>query len=486
MDAIALPSNGLHPTPFRAGAVQFADPPGSTRPIGDSGLMRFDGVVYEETATNLRGTQWHRVVREMQQSPIIKGMLFATEMLIRRAEWTIQPATGEGINDDAAEDVVKFVESCRTDMRITWEDTLASVLSFLPYGFSLFEVIYKRRLGLSGDPSSEADDGRIGWDEWSPRAQDTIEKWIFDDSGHAIGFVQRTPSMGVPVEIPMTKCLHFRAGGYRGNPEGESVLRAAYQDWDAINKLQLIEAIGIERDLAGLPVAWIPAKYLSAAATDDEKKVAVEMKRTVQDLRQNSKAGVVMPLEHDERGNKQYDIQLLSASGSRQFDTSAVINRRAGQMTMTMMADFLMLGHSNTGTYALSQDKTRLFTTAIEAWLDAIANTIVDQAVRPLMQINGMDPALTPRLQPGDVAEQDLTRTGAFFNALLPLIKELNEVDRLALTTHLFDLADWPAITTEAGENPEPEVDVRVREKQVEDLVPGGDPVTQPNIGISS
>lgn len=448
------------------------------RPIGDSGLNRYGGYLYEDLpASQISGARWFRAVRDMTTtSPVISGMLFAVEMMIRKAEWILEVAGGEGISESEAEDVKDFVDSCRYDMRQPWEDTLAQILSFLPYGYAIHEIVLKRRMGDLGDPLSGFDDGRIGWDEWAPRAQETITRWVFDDSGHVIGVEQQTPSQSAPVVIPLDRCLHFKAGNYKGSPEGKSVLRAAYADWDAIRKIQMIEAIGIERDLAGLPVAFIPPEYMSPTATDEQKSVYRAVKRDLAKIRNNEQAFAVFPLAYED-GKPLFEFKLMASTGSRQFDTGAVINRRASQMTMVLLADFLTLGHTGTGTYALSADKTRLFTTAITAWLDLIANVINDQAIKPLVRANGWDGKLAPTLRPGPLDDVDLSKQGAFFTALAPLIQSLNREDQLALAGYLFDVADWPEITTKPEELPRTEKESQeVNDERIEGGVGGPNP----------
>lgn len=435
---------------FTAEPVQFAEGNrGMFTPIGDTGLSRWGGFVQDPDPFTLQGPRWYTVVRRMLTNPIIKGQMFAVEMLIRRAEWATEPAADGGTE---AQEIADFVEGARHDMRVPWEDTLAQILSFLPYGFSLMEIVLKRRLGIEQDPYSGYEDGLIGWDEWSPRAQETVFKWHFDDYGRVVAFDQQSPSMPGMVTIPTSRCLHFKAGGYRGSPEGESVLRAAYADWDAINKLQLIESIGIERGLAGLPIAFLPPIYMSGEASEEQKATYRSIKRIVTGVRQNDQAGVVFPMQYDQHGNKLYDFQLMSTGGERAFDTSAVITRRERQMTLAMLADFMMLGAEATGSYALSKDKTQLWTTAIGAWLDLIANVINDQAIRPLIRINGIDPRLTPKIVPGSLDETELGQLGQFFSAIQPLWTMVNDDDKLAIGEHLMDLVDFPSLTTTADE----------------------------------
>ena len=53
-------------------------------------------------------------------------------------------------------------------------------------GFSLCELIYKRRIGLAANVNSKYDDGRIGWRKWLFIGSDSLapgSPWIFDENG---------------------------------------------------------------------------------------------------------------------------------------------------------------------------------------------------------------------------------------------------------------------------------------------------------------
>jgi len=466
----------LKPDSLKLQTVTFAERGGLFSPLGQTGLNAQAGVIYEETAAELRGPAWYKTVREMLNTPVVQGMLYAVEMIARQAEWHLDPAEGDDVAEADASEIRDFVDGCRFDMRQTWEDTLASILSFLAYGFSVHEVVYKRRLGALGEPVSNHEDGRIGWDEWAPRSQSTLERWVFDESGHAISFMQRVPSTGLSVEIPLARCLHFRSADYHNSPEGRSILRAAYVDWDGIRKIQVLEAIGIERDLAGLPVALVPPEYLGADRTPDQIATFNAIKQIVVGVRNNDQAGVIFPKAYDESGKETFEFKLLSSGGGRQFDTSKVIERRTSQMTMAMLADFLTIGHGQTGSFALSKDKTQLFQLALNAWLDAIANVINDQAIKPLLRINGIDPRLTPVLRAAASDQATLADVSTFLGALMPLIDRLERGDQVSLIADLFDRADFPSPTEtiEAAKNEEPEPEP--------DTPPSPEPVITPAV----
>ena len=99
------------------------------RPIGVTGLTHWGGRISEEYLTELQGDRWRRVMREMLSDPMIGGILFAIEMLIRQVDWQITAFSTDATDTDAA----AFVESCLHDMREPWSLTLAEMLSFLPW-----------------------------------------------------------------------------------------------------------------------------------------------------------------------------------------------------------------------------------------------------------------------------------------------------------------------------------------------------------------
>jgi hypothetical protein len=106
-----------------------------------------------------------------------------------------------------------------------------------------------------GKTRSKYTDGKIGWRKMPIRSQETLQRWVFDESGGNMGMVQLAPPKYETTFLPIEKCLLFRSTTIKNNPEGRSFLRNAYRPWFYKKRLEEIEGIGIERDLAGLPVA---------------------------------------------------------------------------------------------------------------------------------------------------------------------------------------------------------------------------------------
>ena len=377
--------------------------------LGVTGRKIFGGMVSEEFLPQLSGMRGTKVFREMSDNdPVVGSMLFAIDKLLRNVDWPIVPAN----ETSEAKNAAKFLEECKDDMEHTWEEFLAEVLSFLPYGYSVHETVYKVRGGYDTEnleKKSKYNDNKVGWRKLPIRAQDTIWRWNLDpENPNYIVSVDQLPPLGGMITIPFEKVLLFRTESKKDNPQGRSVLRNAYRPWYFKKRIEEIEGIGIERDLAGLPVAWVPPNMLLPNANADEKAALTAIKKSVTSIRRDEQEGIVWPLVFDERGNKLYDLTLLTTGGSRQFDTSKIIDRYDRRIAMTVLADFILLGQSKVGSFALSTDKTDLFSLVITSWLDCIAGELNKRAVPKLMKLNGISMENCPKFKPGSVEKEDV------------------------------------------------------------------------------
>lgn len=380
-----------------------------TDEIGRIGQKRYGGTFYEEFLRELRGKKGIETYREMAENDdTIGAILFAVEMLIRQASWNVEPGGDTPKDKEAAE----FVEQCMHDMQDTWTDTISEILSFLTYGWSFHEIVYKRRMGKTRDQKtrSKYNDGLIGWRKLPIRAQETLYQWEYDDEDNLIAMTQLPPPNYGLITIPMDKAMLFRTKSRKGNPEGRSILRNAYRSWYFKRRIQEYEGIGIERDLAGLPVFTAPEDIAIWDEDDpDMVKLRTGMEAMVQKIRVDELAGIVKP--HG------FEFELLNSGGSKQFDTNAIIQRYDTGMAMTVLADFIFLGHQQVGSFALSSDKTELFSMAIGAYLDIICETFNSQGIPQLIDVNGSHfDGITdyPKLAHGDIENADIQKLAAY------------------------------------------------------------------------
>ena len=394
------------------------------RDIGTYGFQHSGGSVTDEFLAPLVGTRGVRIWREMADNdPVVGAMLFALERLILNLKWYVDPyKDDDGKSTKADEENAIFVDQCMNDMEDSWDGTVSQILSFLVYGWSYCEIVYKRRGGLdtkNKGARSRYDDNRIGWRKISNRAQETLFDWVFDENGDVVAMNQLDPSGGRGmVTIPIEKALLFRTTSARNNPEGRSVLRNAYRPWRFKKTIEEIEAIGIERDLAGLPVAYVPPSMLSSNATTDEVSARNAIQNLVRGIKRNQNEGILFPLAFDEAGREMYKLSLLSSAGNRQFNTDAVVSRYDQRISMTILADFILLGHEKVGSFALGASKIDLFMTAISQMTAQISDVFNRDAVPRLMKVNGLDTKRCPTMRIETLQSQDLSVLGEFISKM--------------------------------------------------------------------
>lgn len=419
--------------------------------LGRSGLPFYAGYVQAETLAALSGHRWRKVCKEMQNDAVIGAILFALEHLIRQVDFQFTAA------DDSpqAAEYRDFYQGCLDDMARTWKDTLSEIATFLPWGFAPLELVYKQRKGLTPGtveqngktralPKSKFNDGRFGWHYWPLRGQDTIEKWDFTEFGEIEAMHQLSPPDWKWIRIPMEKLLLFRTSLKSNNPEGKSIIRAAWNSWFFRTNYQRFEGIGVERDLAGLPVFRIPSNVINATVSSPEYQTLQNFQRAVTNVRRDEQMGLLIPSDCDANGNALYDFSLMSTGSTRAVDMESKIQRLDQRMLMSVMMDFLLLGHQKVGSFALADSKTELFITALGSFLDTICEVVTRDAVPRLGALNNFNAELLPHLSHGDIETQDLGLLGEYVSKLTTAGAMSFPTDDGKIEAHLLRQAGLP------------------------------------------
>lgn len=352
--------------------------------IGHTGLVQYGGIIQEDFLREMRGKEGYKRYNEMRlNSAVVAAMLLAIENPLRSMSWTF---SSEAENDPR----VELLDTARNNLQESWNDHIVEALSTLWAGFSIFETVYEK-VG-----------GRWLWSKFAPRGQETVLRWEILPNGVTVGFWQQAPPTWTATLIPLEKCLHYRTRVERGNPEGRSILRTAWTSYYYCKHIQQTEAIGIERDLAGLPVIKLPE---NSSTTDDADSDSSRAAVIVRNVRNDEQAGIVLPFG--------WDLTLLSTGGSRQFDTDKIIRRYESRMLMSALAQFLQLGQDGVGSLALSTNQMDFFTMLVNFVADIIAETFTKQAIPRLLRLNGYD-AVGIKLEHTPAAQADLTSLSDF------------------------------------------------------------------------
>lgn len=388
--------------------------------LGGIGLKKAGGTIIEESRRELRFPEANRTFRTMAQDATISAALFLFEMMISRVEWT--PDLGvdpdEGMRKRAA-----FLQECMEDMEHTWRSFIQETTSSLTYGYSVHEKVFRRRYWNTG---SKYNDGKIGIKKLPIRSQDTITKWLYSNDGRELVGVQQSLSNisdggsryanlanltnnGL-IDIPRKKFLLFRVDAKRDNPEGNSPLRGCYNAWKYRTLIEEQEAVGVTRDMNGMPTLYLPPRYMSEDATQGEKNIYEYYKNVIRNIQNNEQSGLILPQAFDPESKQPlFKFELTSTIGTKMYDTDAIIKRWDNKILMVLFADMLKMGQDQVGSYSLAGAKTNIMAMAIEARLQEIADVINNDLIPQLFALNGERPDVKlPKLQYGDLDEVDL------------------------------------------------------------------------------
>ena len=422
---------------------------------GSYGLRQYSGWVREEYLSDLVGRNGARAYREMLDgSAVIGGMIFAITQAMRKVAWRVEPAGSDGLKNGekvkaGAQKEAEFVEQLMEDMSHTWEDFIIDALSMLGYGYAPHEIVYKRRLGRRPDSmpgprpsvrraSSKFDDGRIGWKRLPIRGQDTVIKWFFDPNGQIRGMTQQ-PWVGQLIDIPIEKMLLFRPTQHKNNPEGRSVLRNAYRSWYFTKRLEEQEAIKIER-LNGFPIISVPTKLIDDAAGTGPNSAAAQSalqayKKIATNIRIDEQMGAILPSDVYPNADgklssqRMYSLEFAAPGHSTDGKINEAISRHKTDMMLTLLCDFIMLGHEVRGTNNLAVTKVDMFYSAVEGWLNVLASVINRHGLTRIWRLNGLDEELMPEIKPDLSQRLDLDSLGNYVANMTAAGVSLSDTD---------------------------------------------------------
>lgn len=423
---------------------------------GVPSLRQAGGTINEERLPRLQGRKAMLLYREMaDNSQIVGFILRAMKTWIGAAKWRAEPAR----DTPSAHEAAWLIETCMKDMSHTWDDFVYQALSCIEYGYSFFEICYKRRLGGDGTDSplvrSLYSDGYIGWRKFAIRSQETLDKWGFDDLGSLTGMWQLMPEGAVynasltgnggRFFIPLQKAVLFRLNGYNDNPEGRSALRNGVTAYLDQRRISDIEMIGVERDLAGLPDMQLPQEFFAPDAEPWMVQARGVWKQVTSLIRRDELEGITRPCELDENGKPTgYKFQLLTSGGQRQMDVDKIIRRKESRIAMSMLAEFCLVGIEQGGGFdggGVMDSKKDAFSLSISSIPRSIAAVLNHYAVRPLCRINGIANEDVPEIKHTDVAGPTLTEMAQYVSQLSAAGMLMYDVQTEG---HLRELGDLP------------------------------------------
>ena len=193
--------------------------------LGSTGTKIFAGVLSEEYLNEWQNLdrRCQLIYRMLRSDATVKAVFKVCTLPIESADFRVRPPAGSTDPMDA--EIAKDVEeNLFTGMSATWSDTIRQILACLPYGFSVFELVWGRN-----------EDGKVYLRKLAPRLQRTVSKWRTDKNGGLAGveqrayFVRGDQTYVKTVVIPVEKLVVFSYDQEGSDFEGSSMLRASYK-----------------------------------------------------------------------------------------------------------------------------------------------------------------------------------------------------------------------------------------------------------------
>lgn len=375
------------------------------------------GRIYAEANTAFQYPQFIRTVNEIRNNPTVGGAMNVYRMMISRVNWRVEPPKS---STDIDKERALLVSTMMDDMEGSWKGFIEEVVPYLEYGYDIHEKVLRRRLLRNG---SKYNDGLVGIRKLSPRNQDTIERWQFDDTGAYLLSVEQNisnlensyrfanrkdPSTGL-ISIDREKFLLFTASGNKGNPQGNSLYKSIYLAVKTLTLLQENELVGISKDIQGILKIAIPPKYLAPDASAEDKAVVASFNSIIDNYNQGTQRGLVVPLMIDPESKQPlFTYDLMESKGAAKYDVEDIIKRLQSDILSALNVDILKLGADGAGSFSLAESKSSVLALAIDYRLREIATTLNEDLMSTIYSMNGWSQENMCKFVYDDVEDIDL------------------------------------------------------------------------------
>jgi len=344
---------------------------------GAVGTANFAGFIRDLGEYNpiLEGRSAFLIYEKMRRSDAdVKAALLACKLPIRAADYQIVPGLKENepgfglakeIADEARENLFGGLESpTSTGCWVTqnFETVKENALLCLDFGCAAHEDLWH----IDGD--------KVRLRKLAPRLPYTFYRYHVDEDGESLLYLEQYGYRGnnfVNVLVPAEKIAYFVNDMEGAYFYGRSVLRAAYQHWYIKSQIYRIDAISIERNGLGVPTI----KQGPNVSAEDRKAA----QNWVQMLAAHESTGLSLP--------NGWDFGLTGISG-RVRDPQASIQHHSEMIMRAVLANFLTLGTTQTGSRALGGSMRDFFYLSLEALSRKIDETISNTSMRRLVNYN--------------------------------------------------------------------------------------------------
>ncbi|MFZ5826513.1 MAG: DUF935 domain-containing protein [Bacillota bacterium] len=359
-----------------------------------SGLTpeRLTRILREADQGNLE--RWAELAEEMEEKDGHLGSIMGTRKLaVLGLDWTIQPYESDNPRDQELAEFVRWA----IDQIADWEGSLLDVLDALGKGLSVSELMWQIRDG-------KAIVERLKWVH--------LKRFRFDENDQF-----RLMTDADPAGIPLldNKFLVHRYKARSGHASRAGLHRTTswlylFKNWDIKDWVSYAE-------IYGQPLR---VGYYEPGATEDDKRALMQALVTLA-----SDAAGILPKSADIK----FITDALRATGGDVFQALAMFCN--AEMSKSVLGQTLTTEVGKTGSYSASQTHQQVRQDLLEADCKAVAETLRQQLIRPLVLFNFGREATSrlPWIRFATEPPEDLKQTAGTYKVLisdigLPVAKE--------------------------------------------------------------
>ena len=388
--------------------------------MGNNGVRVIAGHIAEEENRALRWPYAMQTYSKMLKDATIAPAIAAIEGAIAQVPWNVVATPGKE-EEQAAQ--VKFLKQVMVDMESPFREAIRYMATHNSYGFAVTEKVYRYREYSKG---SKFNDGLIGLKKLAPIPQETVVAWNFRDKGKELdGLYQAPPSVSnkdsfdvsvtnEPTFIPRKKFILVRNSSNKNNPEGSSPLKSVYRAWRYKQTYEEFEATQVAKDVRGLKVLYLPPQYMSPDASPDDRAIYEFYQRGIASLNNNEQTSLILPMFRDEKGNKMFELDVVSVMGTQTNSVHEIINRLKKEIITGLSAAQLILGQDGGGSFSLAESLDGVTKMVVNERLTQIAEQLNHDLIPQLFALNGWDITDTPKFEYGEVSAESLDEIGKY------------------------------------------------------------------------
>lgn len=391
------------------------------REIGYNGLSVISGQILEECDPNLKWPRCIYTYKKMLHDSTIATAVNMFNAALADVPWYVEAP--EGYEADLAAET-RYLETLRHDMEHSWLAFIKQALSYVWYGFAPFEIVGGYRLK---DQGSKYNDGYFRIKKLALRSQDTITGWEYKNKGRDLAGMWQlvnkpqskannrvykpqepinTDNNKTETLIPIGKLLIFRNNPLKDSPIGTSPFNAIYKSFKFKTAYEENQAHSVAQDVHGLKILYIPPQYLKADATPEDQQVFAAYQNIMRNIHVGQESGIILPMSRDDvRGDKNFEFEIVNSTGQKSHDVLKIIEAYKNEILTALYADFLILGQSGGGSFALSESKMSVVQIVIRSILSEIQDVLNHKLVPLLFKANNWEREVLPQFKFGEVTE---------------------------------------------------------------------------------